>query len=477
MRVAAQSPPAYPLHMNRIAVRTMLSTAGVATESEVDTDTLPTGAKAGPWVIETQLGRGGMGAVYAVTHEEIGKRAALKVMHRALVTDVAAERILTEARVVNRVGHANIVDIFETGQLTDGRLYIVMERLDGKPLGAVALEGKLLPDRVISILGQICDALIAAHAAGVVHRDLKLDNVFLIDNPDDPTNPKVKVLDWGIAKEVANDVRRTIDGQLVGTPQYLSPEQARGLDVGPPSDVYSLGVMAYELFLEQLPFEAETAAEVMTMHLRALPPDPRELWPEIPHLLENLLLQMLAKKPDERPSMLSVAHALESIRDELARRKQPLEIPSEPVVIQPSAERARTSAPALAATQLATTLHSRLWRIAAGALALVAAAAMFGLAHDSDATAAEPLGGTLARPRAPAPLAIALPVVPVSAAHAATAPIGKPAVASPVTPAATPHPASRPAIRRAPVKHPVPVAPRARGTGKLDPNGTIDPYS
>jgi len=461
----------------------MLSTAGVETGPELDTDTLPAGAKAGPWVIESQLGRGGMGAVYAVTHEEIGKRAALKVMHRALVTDVAAERILTEARVVNRVGHANIVDIFETGQLADGRLYIVMERLDGKPLGALAMEQKLLPDRVIDILVQICDALVAAHAAGVVHRDLKLDNVFLIDNPDDPASPKVKVLDWGIAKEVANDVRRTIDGQLVGTPQYLSPEQARGLDVGPPSDVYSLGVMAYELFLEQLPFEAETAAEVMTMHLRALPPDPRELWPEIPHLLENLLLQMLAKKPDERPSMLSVAHALESVRDELARRKLPLEIPNEPVVIQPRAARTRTSGPALAATQLAAMHHGHLWRVAAGALALVAAAAMFGLAHDSDATPAEPMSASLARPRTPAapPLAVALPAAPAPARAAVAAPIVKPAIAAPVLPPAAPsathHSAPHPATRRAPVKHHVLGAPRAHTPSKLDPNGTVDPYS
>ena len=117
-----------------------------------------------------------------------------------------------------------------------------------------------------------------------------------------------------------NAVRQTIDGQLVGTPQYLSPEQARGLDVGPPSDVYSLGVLAYELFLEQLPFEAETAAEVMTMHLRALPPEPSELWPEIPHLLEKLLLQMLAKKPEQRPSMQTVAATLERLLDGLRPR-------------------------------------------------------------------------------------------------------------------------------------------------------------
>ncbi len=140
-------------------------------------------------------------------------------------------------------------------------------------------------------------------------------------------------------------------------------------------------MLAYELFLEQLPFEAETAAEVMTMHLRAQPPEPRELWPEIPHLLEKLLLQMLAKKPEQRPSMVTVAATLEQVRDELAARRRGFV--TEPVVIQPRHPRARTSAPALAATQLAGRRFGRAWRVLAGALALCAAAAMFGLAHDS----------------------------------------------------------------------------------------------
>src|SRR6185436_18706617 len=154
----------------------------------------------------------------------------------------------------------------------------------------------------------------------------KLDNVFLVDNPDNPSTPKVKLLDWGIAKvmdlSTNRTVRHTIDGQLVGTPQYLSPEQALGADVSPQTDVYSLGVMAYELFLEQLPFEAETSAEIMAMHLRCTPPPPSEMWPDIPTTLENLLLAMLAKAPDARPTMLTVAHTLELIRGELNSRKQ-----------------------------------------------------------------------------------------------------------------------------------------------------------
>jgi len=339
-------------------------------------DALRPGAKAGPWVVERELGRGGMGAVYAVVHEEIGKRAALKIVHARLVgTSFNPARMLVEARVVNQVGHPNIVDIFETGTLADGRPYIVMERLDGQPLSQRADSGKIRPDLVVGILLQVCDALIAAHAAGVVHRDLKLDNVFLVDNPDDPRAVKVKLLDWGIAKLLHNDARHTFEGQLVGTPQYLAPEQARGAEVSPKADVYSLGVMAYELFLEQRPFEAETAAEIMVMHLRATPPPPRALWADIPPQLEALLLAMLAKQPGRRPTMREVAHQLEAVRAELDHHCSAADAAG------PSAELPRPvrriSVGGFAATEQAERPRTPGWPYAIGAIALLAGAALF----------------------------------------------------------------------------------------------------
>lgn len=327
-----------------------------------------------------------MGTVYAVTHEEIGKRAALKVMHDFLATGVTAERIKLEARVVNRVGHPNIVDIFETGSLDDGRPYIVMERLDGTSLGALAYEARLMPDRAVDFLIQICDALIAAHAAGVIHRDLKLDNVFVLQ-PDETGVEKVKLLDWGIAKEVTSDARHTVDGQLVGTPQYLSPEQARGAELTPATDIYSLGVMAFELFLEQLPFEAETAAEIMVMHLREEPPVPSELWPDIPKALEVLLLAMLAKKPEDRPSLETIAATLLHVKAELDSRR------AEPKVVIPRHTRF-ASAPPLA---MPAKPHKKHWQVALGACALAASAVLFIIARGSSSLAA------------PAPAAIAEP--------------------------------------------------------------------
>ena len=494
-------------------MQTMVSTAGSAlvqppaaeaVAGEIETmepDSLRTGAKAGPWIVERELGRGGMGAVYGVVHEEIGKRAALKVMHRRLISGTSAERILLEAKVVNQVGHPNIVDIFETGALEDGRPYIVMERLEGMPLSFRADEGKILPDQVIGILLQVCDALIAAHAANVVHRDLKLDNIFLTDNADDPAMPRVKLLDWGIAKVISNDVRHTIDGQLVGTPQYLAPEQARGAAVSPQTDVYSLGVMAYELFLEQLPFEAETSAEIMAMHLRALPPTPSELWPDIPPTLEHLLLGMLAKCPDARPSMLTVAHTLELVRGDLQARKQV--VPAERTSV-----RAATVLPVLRKSSrhdcangfsptepAAWPENRRHWHVAIGALAVAASATMFVLTRPAErAAAAAPKqaaveqvtagdpgdpGTAIGESAALAPEAAAIAEVPA----ADVARVGDDATADTTLADAGDATTSQPAVhrhhhtkrarghaarRRAPVK--------PRRSQPIDPDGTLDPY-
>ncbi|HWO25529.1 MAG TPA: serine/threonine-protein kinase [Kofleriaceae bacterium] len=490
-------------------------------------------------MVERELGRGGMGAVYAVVHEDIGKRAALKVVHSRLVgTSFNLDRMLLEARVVNQVGHPNIVDIFETGKLPDGRPYIVMERLEGKSLATCADEGRVEPELALVVLRQVCDALIAAHAAGVVHRDLKLDNVFLVDNPEDPSTPKVKLLDWGIAKIIHEDVRHTIEGQLVGTPQYLSPEQARGGQVTPKTDVYSLGVMAYELFLDQLPFEAETAAEIMTMHLRATPPAPSDLWPEIPSSLEDLLLEMLAKRPEQRPTVLEVVQRLEEVCVELEQGRassqiaaqarpalisKPVAVPQVPMVpmvaIGSGRVSRRGSAEALAPTKVAHWRpRAHHWRYAIGGLAIAGCIAMLVASRGGDqvAAAATPGAGAAAAAHAHRDAAHALaaaaltPAALTPATAPATAPTEAPvptpeltrlaAPAAPAAPvlvvetAAAPAPkvtrahATRAAARAiragsaaaaqpaaAPAsKSRAPASPR-RGA-KLDPDGTVDPY-
>jgi eukaryotic-like serine/threonine-protein kinase len=488
-------------------MQTMVSTAGSAAVQPPsadaalvepnEPDVLQPGDKAGPWIVERELGRGGMGAVYGVVHEEIGKRAALKVMHRRLVSGSSAERILLEAKVVNAVGHPNIVDIFETGTLADGRPYILMERLEGMPLSFRADEGKILPDQVINILLQVCDALIAAHAANIVHRDLKLDNVFLIDNPDDPSWPRIKLLDWGIAKVISNDVRHTIEGQLVGTPQYLSPEQARGAAVSAQTDVYSLGVMAYELFLEQLPFEAETSAEIMAMHLRCTPPPPSEMWPEIPPSLENLLLAMLAKDPDARPTMLSVAHTLEQVRTDLQARMQSVSIDDCPPgrIATPMPPLRRSSrhdaANGFSPTEPAAWPPTRRrWHVAIGALAIAASTTMFLLTRETErANAASPkrdvvvdqvdqvdqAAATTDHVTAAPPVAPPAPAMHTQAGATDIIPAVAPARAEPPAIKPTALRNSAASKRSSSSSHKVPVKPR-RNLEPIDPDGTLDPY-
>ncbi len=495
--LACRISTAQPVHLGDFVMKTLFSTAGTGVaevENVIDvSDVLAPGSKAGPWIVERELGRGGMGAVYAVVHEEIGKRAALKVVHQRLLSpSFNSDRMLLEAKVVNQVGHPNIVDIFETGKLPDGRPYIVMERLEGQPLSYRADDGKILPDQVIGILLQICDALIAAHAAGIVHRDLKLDNVFLVDNPDEPQLPRVKLLDWGIAKVLSHDVKHTIEGQLVGTPQYLAPEQARGAQVSPQTDVYSLGVMAYELFLEELPFTAETAPEIMAMHLRSAPPPPSDLWPDIPRDLEDLLLAMLSKSPEHRPTMLEVARKLEDVRGHMRPRAQTAPAPpataTPAVIVTPP--RPRRAPSGFAATEYAEHHRTRRWQYALGGMAVAASLALLWVsrAGDNAASAATTQAGQIESSApaalfapapdpvaiAPAPAAAPDPVEPdVVADDIARDPIEHKPVTIPLhTPLQRPV-VHRPAVHHA-APHASPVAPR-RWT-KLDPDGTLDPY-
>ena len=499
-------------------METLVSTAGAGAAAAVALpDVLPPGAKCGPWIIEHELGRGGMGAVYACVHEDIGKRAALKIVHRRLLTPAFnIDRVMLEAKVVNAVGHPNIVDIFETGKLEDGRPYVVMERLEGQPLSFRADQGKILADQVIAILLQVCDALIAAHAAHIVHRDLKLDNVFLVDNADDPRTPKVKLLDWGIAKVINHDVRHTIEGQLVGTPQYLSPEQARGAEVTVQSDVYSLGVMAYELFLEQLPFEAETSAEIMAMHLRAIPPAPSELWPDIPQQLEDLILLMLAKNPENRPTIVEVARRFESVYTELMERRsaqltkatgtvalEPLSEPLGPKFGRPSTGGSRTRLPSdglrprlPSEGPSASQSHRRLpsvghaptepadsidwqpkrkrWQLALGAAAVVASAMLFLVSRTGDAQVAEAAA-------VPDQVSETLQVQhSITAPVAAPPPVAPPNVGASVMVGGDPQPRTRTPISRSSAAQrastrKAPAVPR-RAAARIDPDGTIDPY-
>jgi serine/threonine-protein kinase len=280
---------------------------------------LSVGTVVGEYTIDCKLGEGGMATVYGATHPVIGKKAAIKVMSPAMSIDAGlVERFVLEARAVNEIGHPNIVDVFSFGQLPDGRSYFVMEWLQGETLYARLWQRRLTLEEALDVIDQMCDALEAAHEKGIVHRDLKPANVFL--SPMRGRRELVKVLDFGIAKltRPSDDKTpvgpQTQVGQVVGTPDYIAPEQARCKPVTGKADVYALGVMAYEMILGRLPFTADNAADMLRMHLSDKPPVPKKLWPEIPPSVNQLMLAMLEKDPEKRPLPSQIRELIAPLR-------------------------------------------------------------------------------------------------------------------------------------------------------------------
>jgi len=283
-----------------------------------DTTPLPAGTAVGDYQIVEKVGEGGMGVVYSAIHPVIGKRAAVKVMNASLCADpVVVERFVREARAVNRIGHPNIVDIFTFGALPDGRSFLVMEWLAGKTLAERIEKGRVPSADAIEILLQVGEALDAAHEHAIVHRDLKPENIFIVEQRG---RSMVKLLDFGIAKLLRPDGHApatTQEGAWLGTPLYMSPEQARGQPVTHAADIYSLGVSAYELFTGKLPFVAESSLDVIHMHLYNVPPSPKEAWPDIPDALSELLLAMMEKDAMQRPPLSKVLATLHALRGSL----------------------------------------------------------------------------------------------------------------------------------------------------------------
>lgn len=276
---------------------------------------LHAGLKAGAWKVERELGKGGMASVYAVVHSRFGKRAALKIAHRSIIGPAfTSDTFLREARIVNLVNHPGVTDVFATGTY-DGCPYLVMERLTGQTLGDRLDQGPMDRAAALDILVELCDVLSAAHKAGVVHRDLKLDNIFVLETPCSGGRT-VKLLDWGVAAILGEP--DPMAGMIAGTLTYVAPEQVRGDDLTPAADVYSLAVLAYQMLFGQPPFAAQKDLELIQKHLRATPPAPSSLWAEIPADLESLLLGMLAKQPEDRPTLDEVTQVLSSVRTALA---------------------------------------------------------------------------------------------------------------------------------------------------------------
>jgi serine/threonine-protein kinase len=256
-----------------------------------------------------------MATVYAVVHTRFGKRAALKLVHDGILgPQFTRETFLREARIANLVDHPGVTEVFATGSFA-GRPYLAMERLRGRSLGALLEDGPLPRDGAIDILLELCDVLAAAHAAGVVHGDLKVDNVFVVDpGPGQPGagGRRTKLLDWGIARIAGEE--DPLRGIIAGTLTYVAPEQIRCDEITPAADVYALGVLGYRLLLGEPPFRADSDLDLIRKHLCGVPPQPRSKWPAIPGPLEAILLAMLSKQPAARPSLAEVVEVLRAVR-------------------------------------------------------------------------------------------------------------------------------------------------------------------
>lgn len=277
------------------------------------------GRKVGHYHITRPIGKGGMGQVYEAVHEEIERRAAIKLLLPQYTNDPeAAARFLNEARAVNIVQHPSLINIFEFGRLDDGTAYIVMEYLEGETLRhRLVRSGGRLGSDAVRITRQIASALAAAHAKGIVHRDLKPANLMLVSDSDVVGGERVKVLDFGIAKLTENQAPGQVEtrtGTVLGSPSYMSPEQCRNVGkVDDRSDVYALGVILYEMIAGRQPFYSQSEAEIMAMQMYAVPLPLHELVPDVSPELAALTQRMLHKIAAERPAMQDVLATLNLI--------------------------------------------------------------------------------------------------------------------------------------------------------------------
>lgn len=264
-------------------------------------DLLTPGSVAGAYVISRLLGTGGAGTVYAAEHPVLGRKVALKVLHRHLAAvPQFTLRFVQEARAVNLIRHPGIVDIHDLDTLEDGRPFYVMELVDGISLGMLLEQrGSLTPREALRILEPICDALGAAHAKGVIHRDVKASNVLVVNRGPDW---QVKLVDFGIAKLLHPEPGQrgiTIQGQRLGTPHYMAPEQLRGEPVDARTDVYALGVLLFRMLTQSYPFHSPDLGEVERMHLETPPPAPSQRRP-VSTAIDGVVLRAMDKHPGRR---------------------------------------------------------------------------------------------------------------------------------------------------------------------------------
>src|SRR5437660_3627428 len=291
------------------------------------------------YVIKRKLGSGGMADVYLAEDQELGRRVALKLLNERHAADEQfVERFRREAQSAAGLSHPNIVSIFDRGR-AEGTYYIAMEYLDGRTLKELLVRNGPTPIPIaIDYARQIIGAISFAHRNGIVHRDIKPHNIVV------GSDGRLKVTDFGIARSGASQM--TEAGSIVGTAQYLSPEQARGAPVDPRSDLYSLGIVLYEMLTGHVPFTGDTPVEIAMKHLSQVPEPPSKLRPQVPHDLDAVVMRAIAKDPDQRYG------SAEEMEADLARVARG-------VAVAPQTEEAMTQVLAGARAATASTMITR----------------------------------------------------------------------------------------------------------------------
>ena len=348
------------------------------------------GQRIGKYRIVRKIGQGGMGAVFEAVHEEIGRRAAIKVLLHEFTEDPQnIARFFNEARAVNIIQHPGLVGMYESGRLEDGSAYIVMEYLEGELLTARLNKlGKLSLKSSLTLCRQLASSLAAAHMKRIVHRDLKPDNIMLVPDPETIDGERVKVFDFGIAKLRVDSLgpgrgpSLTQTGTIMGTPTHMAPEQCRGeTDISGKADVYALGIILYQSLVGHPPFMAQSTGELLSMHLRDRPTRLRRIDPGLPEMVEDLVDRMLAKEPGDRPEMSEVVIELEALGAHPTRSSTtPMGVP----VLAPvkaASERLRVRQPGTLGNAAGQTYASRVskqfrWAIGLASLLVLIAGAL-----------------------------------------------------------------------------------------------------
>jgi serine/threonine-protein kinase len=427
----------------------------------------PVGAILGSYRLLQQIGAGGMGRVFVAEHIHLGRKVAMKVLRSELSGNIeAVKRFFAEARAVNRIKHENIIEISDFVADPHGPSFYIMELLHGIELRVLAnREGALPIERALRIVIQVCRGVGAAHAAGVIHRDLKPDNIFLTEREGRPDF--VKLLDFGVAKLTSATLDdastyMTTAGMVVGTPDYMAPEQALGQVVDRRADIYSLGVILFELVAGRRPFVARTAREVMIQHMVTPPPRPGQLNPAspLPAELEDLILGCLQKDPGARPDSI---HDVERRLQDILDRRPPVPGSDRPGV------------------RLTGRKPGRRWPIVAAAALLAIAAGLLAWSHGGQRKVRG--ANASARPTVSAPTTSTAPSSTAQGAAAALA--GTPGLT--IEPAVSGlHPeattatglvaAPAAAASQAPARSPPVANPRRRKAIKLDRDAVVNPF-